>query len=243
MIMTTNSTDTEHAQNSELRKGITRRFVQIVFQIVLIVGTLFISSGKLDWNWAWLYIGVYVLGIVINASFMLRTRPELIAERAGGQENVKGWDRVIVKITAPVWIAMMIITGLDERWGWSPEFSRGLHWIGFAIVVVGNVLVIWAMLTNAFFSSRVRIQYDRGHTVVTDGPYRFVRHPGYTGFSLSQIGLPIMLGSLWGLIPGVMLTVAIIVRTILEDRTLQEELDGYRGYAERVRYRLLPGIW
>jgi protein-S-isoprenylcysteine O-methyltransferase Ste14 len=242
MIMTNNA-DNEHSESTEVQKGITRRFVQIAFQIALIVGTLFISSGKLDWNWAWLYIGIYVLGIAINASFMLRTRRELIAERAGGQENVKDWDRMIVRITAPVWIVMMIIIGLDERWGWSPEFSLGLHWLGFALVVVGNVLVIWAMLTNAFFSSRVRIQYDRGHTVVIDGPYRFVRHPGYTGFSLSQIGLPIMLGSLWGIIPGVMLTIAIIVRTILEDRTLQEELEGYRSYAERVRHRLIPGIW
>lgn len=241
--MMDNGSDAQNTDDTKLQRGVTRRFVQIAIQVALIVGTLLLSSGNLKWTWAWLYIGFYILGIAINATFMLRSKRELIAERAGGQKNIKEWDRIIARISAPVWLAMLIIIGLDERWGWSPELPLVMHWVGFALVVAGNALAIWAMLTNIFFSTGVRIQYDRGHTVVTDGPYRFVRHPGYTGFALSQIGLPIMLGSLWGLIPGVLLTIAIIVRTILEDRTLQEELDGYRGYAARVRYRLIPGLW
>ena len=98
-------------------------------------------------------------------------------------------------------------------------------------------------VSNRFFSTMVRIQADRGQTVATAGPYRYVRHPGYVGYSVSFFGMALALGSLWALVPAVLMACLLVVRTALEDRTLQDELAGYTDYARQVRYRLLPGIW
>ncbi|NIN68361.1 MAG: hypothetical protein GTO63_27370 [Anaerolineae bacterium] len=138
---------------------------------------------------------------------------------------------------------MLLIAGLDLRWGWSPPLPLALRLAGLVVVVLGSATASWAMLSNAYFSTGVRIQEERGHRVVSKGPYRYVRHPGYSGFSLSNLGLPLMLGSAWALIPGGLLSSAMIIRTVLEDRTLHEELEGYEAYARKVRYRLIPGIW
>ena len=113
----------------------------------------------------------------------------------------------------------------------------------YVVLVVAYGLVLWAMWTNRFFSSVVRIQTDRGHHVVHDGPYRFVRHPGYVGAILLGLASAVALGSLWALIPAGLMAMAVIVRTALEDATLKRELPGYAEYASRVRYRLLPGVW
>jgi protein-S-isoprenylcysteine O-methyltransferase Ste14 len=99
------------------------------------------------------------------------------------------------------------------------------------------------MVSNKFFSTSVRIQMERDHTVASGGPYRYVRHPGYVGYIVSGFAAPLALGSLWALIPAAITLCLLVVRTALEDRTLQDELDGYREYAARVRYRLLPGVW
>ena len=138
---------------------------------------------------------------------------------------------------------MMIVAGLDERFGWSPQISVTLRLVALAIMVLGYIVSTWAMAVNRYYSAVVRIQKDRGQTVVSDGPYRLVRHPSYATGIVASLMIPILLGSLWALIPcglGVLLT---IIRTALEDRTLLEELDGYKEYAARVRYRLLPGVW
>jgi protein-S-isoprenylcysteine O-methyltransferase Ste14 len=99
------------------------------------------------------------------------------------------------------------------------------------------------MATNAFLSTRVRIQEDRGHRVVTTGPYRMVRHPMYAATIIGFAGVSLLLGSWWAFVPGAVCTVLFIIRTALEDRTLQAELPGYKDYAARTRYRLLPGVW
>ncbi len=115
--------------------------------------------------------------------------------------------------------------------------------VGLALLLAGYALASYALIENAYFSGMVRIQTDRGHQVVSSGPYRWVRHPGYTGALLAYLGTPLLLDSIWALLPAVFLTVALIIRTRLEDQTLQAELDGYRDYAQRVRYRLLPPVW
>ena len=112
-----------------------------------------------------------------------------------------------------------------------------------AVAVLGYTLVVWATAANAFFAQTVRIQRERGHAVATGGPYQFMRHPGYAGTILFELAVPVMLGSWWALVPGSLVALLIIIRTALEDRTLQKELDGYQEYAKRVHYRLLPGIW
>jgi protein-S-isoprenylcysteine O-methyltransferase Ste14 len=135
------------------------------------------------------------------------------------------------------------VAGLDVRLGWTGGLPLWLHLIGSVACAAGYSLFMWAMVSNAFFVEGMRIQEERGHTVATGGPYRWVRHPGYAGDVLAAVATPFLLGSLWSLIPAVVTALLFVVRTALEDRTLQEELDGYRAFAGRVRYRLIPGVW
>jgi len=138
---------------------------------------------------------------------------------------------------------MVIIAGLDHRYNWSSEFPLWLNLIGFILISLGYAFAAWAVTENRFFSSVVRIQTDRGHVVCDTGPYRFVRHPGYAGNILALFGIVLALSSVWTLIPAAVASVIAVIRTVLEDQTLQEELPGYRDYAQRVRYRLIPGIY
>jgi protein-S-isoprenylcysteine O-methyltransferase Ste14 len=137
----------------------------------------------------------------------------------------------------------MIVAGLDHRFGWSPVFPLWLIVLGIFLTALGYAISAWAFIENRFFSSVVRIQTERGHVVCDSGPYRIVRHPGYAGNILPLLGIVLALGSVWTVIPAVVALVIAILRTVLEDRTLQEELPGYREYAHRVRYRLFPGIY
>ncbi len=140
-------------------------------------------------------------------------------------------------------IVMLIVAGLDKRFEWSPNLPLVLHIVAFGIAALGFSLSTWATLVNRFFSAVVHIQRDRGHTVVSSGPYRLIRHPGYAGTVVTSLATPLLLGSLWALIPAALVVCQLVIRTALEDETLQEELEGYHDYAARVCYRLLPGVW
>ena len=212
---------------------------------LLLPMVLFIAAGRLDWVMAWVYVGLAVLATFISRIIVIRTNPDLIVERAQSleKEDVKGWDRMILFFILVGPLAMLIVAGLDERFGWSPQIPLALQLVALAIMMLGYVVGTWAMAVNRYFSAVVRIQKDRGQTVVSDGPYRFVRHPSYATGIVSCLVTPIMLGSLWALIAGGLTVILYIVRTALEDRTLHDELPGYAEYAQRVRYRLLPGIW
>lgn len=228
----------------DMRAGIKKRAIQLFIQILIMAALLFIPSGRLDWVMAWAYLGIYVVGIAINSIILLRHNPALIAERAERGAGTKGWDKVLTTIYGLVsYIGTLLIAGLDVRFGWSPEISLVLRLIATLAMALGFGLSSWAMLSNAFFATTVRIQDERGHTVVSGGPYRLVRHPGYAGWLVAGLATPVMLGSWWALIPAVLSMILLIVRTALEDQTLQEELDGYAYYTQQVRYRLLPGIW
>jgi protein-S-isoprenylcysteine O-methyltransferase Ste14 len=135
------------------------------------------------------------------------------------------------------------VAGLDVRFGWSPPMSLALHLVGVLGFVLGWALVLWATASNAFFSTTVRIQQERGHTLQTGGPYQFVRHPGYAGGIIYQLATPLLLGSWWAFMPMLLSVPLYVARTTLEDRLLHDELDGYPAYARQVRFRLLPGVW
>jgi len=169
--------------------------------------------------------------------------PELIAERGEIKENVKGWDRMLGALIGVLTLGSLVVIGLDARFGWSPRLAWAIQLGGLVFLALGQGLFSWAMASNKFFSRVVRIQIDRDQTVATGGPYRYVRHPGYVGYIISWLATSLALGSLWGLIPAGLVVCLMVVRTALEDRTLQDELDGYKEYAAQVRYRLLPGIW
>jgi protein-S-isoprenylcysteine O-methyltransferase Ste14 len=177
---------------------------------------------------------------------MVRQHPDLAVERAQYREktDAKGWDRVLVGAVALYGpLATWLVAGLDFRFGWSPAVPSALRWASAAVVALGMAFAAWAVVANRFFAAVVRIQADRGHKVVSDGPYRVVRHPGYAGGVWSWCVTPLMLGTLWAYVPALLTVAVLVVRTALEDRTLIEELAGYVEYTRRTRYRLLPGIW
>ena len=227
----------------ELIKGIVTRAVTVVVFLTLNAAILFLAAGRLDWIWAWVYLGICLVSVLINASIMLRTSPETIAER-GELKMTKTWDKVVSGLSGlAMYIALPLVAGLDVRFGWARDLGVAWHVAGAVMLAAGLELASWAMIANAYFSTAVRIQSERGHTVCSTGPYRFVRHPGYVGFILQAFGVPILLGSSWALFPGITAAALMIIRTSLEDRTLQAELPGYQEYVGQVRYRLVPGIW
>jgi protein-S-isoprenylcysteine O-methyltransferase Ste14 len=227
-----------------MTRPIVKRFVQILVYLFLMACALFISAGRLDWVMAWVVLGIYLAGVVINGAIMMRRCPDLIGERAEFRQDAKRWDKplaFIMGLFGP--LSTYIVAGLDTRWGWTRQVAAPLVIAGIVVTVLGFALVSWAMVSNKFFSSLVRIQQERGHTVMTGGPYRFVRHPGYVGMVAYQLAMPLMLQTFWAFVPAAVTTGFAILRTALEDRTLQEELTGYKEYVGRVRYRLIPGIW
>ena len=214
--------------------------LQVVIQLLVLAAILFIASGHLDWVWAWAYLSVGVGIVVINT---LVLAPELIAERGQIKEDTKDWDKLLGAFIGIPTLGTVIVAGLDERFGWSPQLAVAIQLVGLIFFALAQGLFSWAMASNKFFSATVRIQDDRGHTVATGGPYQYVRHPGYVGYITSWLATSLTLGSLWALFPAGLTMCLMVVRTALEDRTLLEELDGYQDYAGRVRYRLLPGVW
>jgi protein-S-isoprenylcysteine O-methyltransferase Ste14 len=245
VIMTTETMQAGGSSES-LKAGIRQRFMQVLIQFLIQFLALFLSAGTLRWWEGWVYVGISLLSAAIFAFFMLRLNPGVIAERgqAAAAGGWKRWDKIIgLVVTLIYFIGLLVVAGLDERFGWTGPLVLATQMVAIAIYATGSALFGWAMISNAFFSTAVRIQDDRGQTVCDRGPYRFVRHPGYVGFILQALAAPVMFGSLWALIPGVLSALLLVVRTALEDRTLQLELGGYAEYATRVRYRLLPGVW
>jgi protein-S-isoprenylcysteine O-methyltransferase Ste14 len=241
--MNTKSETPSAEKKANTLSGILARSGTVAIFIVLIMAILFVASGQLNWIWPWVYLGISIVVVLINGTIMLRTSPETIAER-GRPKETKNWDKVVSGFIALTqYLLLPLIAGLDMRFGWTRVLSVAWHVSGVVVLVAGTAFTSWAMIENAYFSTAVRIQSERGHTVCRTGPYRFMRHPGYVGFILQALSLPILLGSLWALVPGITAAILIGIRTYLEDLTLQAELPGYRDYVQEVRYRLLPGIW
>lgn len=231
-------------EKPDVKRGVTRWLGREIMGSLFTAAILFGAAGRLDWWQGWVLVGVYVIWTVATALTIIPTNPEMLAERTGPQEGTKKWDMVLLGIVGMAEMAKYVVAGLDVRWGWSPPIPLALQLAGVVVAVLGqDVLLTWSMAANAFFSQTVRIQKDRGQTVATGGPYRYVRHPGYAASLLFQIATPLILGSVWAFIPSGLVVCLTVVRTALEDRALQEELDGYKDYTARVCYRLLPGVW
>ena len=230
----------------DVRHEIIKWIVQSAFGLVGYGLILFLVAGRWDWLWGWALLGVVAAFLVAHVLILVPINPELLAEREKGirDEGVKAWDKWVAMLAAGVLpIASWMVAGLGVRFRWTGPQPLACHIAGLVVNLLGYALFLWAMASNAFFSEGVRIQEERGHVVATGGPYRYVRHPGYVGAILAQLATPFLLGSPWALIPSVGSAALYVVRTYLEDRTLIEELPGYREYAQRTRYRLLPGVW
>ncbi len=223
------------------RSGV-NRIIQVLVSGLVMAGLLFLLRGRLDWLEAWIFLGIYLLGILANAWWAFSHDVELINERGRMGENAKNWDKVIGLFYTLLLLGLVVVAPLDVRQGWSavPAWVKGAGALAFC---VSMAMTFWVMKTNPFLSSFVRIQQDRGHYTVTSGPYRFVRHPLYAGVLFMGWGIPLLLGSWWALIPGLLIMALLVIRTALEDRTHQAELPGYLEYTHKVRYRLIPGLW
>ena len=228
---------------AEVKAGVVRRSIQVVSVTAFQAALLFIASGHLDWGWGWVCVGLYLSGIAVNAVLLMRFSPETIARRAEA-EGMKDWDKIVGGLFGVMYlVSVPIVAGLDLRLEWSEGMALWLHVAGAVAFALGFALLIWSMVSNAYFATIVRVQGDRGHSVCNTGPYRYVRHPGYAGTIVQSLAVPLLLGSPWALIPGCLGAVALILRTVLEDRTLLNELDGYEEYTGQTRYRLVPSIW
>jgi protein-S-isoprenylcysteine O-methyltransferase Ste14 len=231
---------------SDQQRTITPRvIVQLLFFIVLMPFLPLLISGQWDWWEAWVYAILSILGFVISRVLAARRHPDLIAERARTlqQENTKPWDKILAPFAGIGGGLVLVVAGFDARFDWPPTFSLPVIILSLVIILAGYALGSYALIENRFFSGVVRIQTDRGHQVVSSGPYRWVRHPGYAGALLTYLATPFFLNSGWAILPAVFITVLLVIRTGLEDRFLQDKLEGYRDYVKRVRYRLLPGVW
>ena len=221
-------------------------WVAFVMTYLLIPLVLLISGWDIGWWQAWLYSALIITAGIAPRILAEKRHPGLLAERGkfGKAQEVKSWDKVLAPLMAfSMTFPLYIVSGLDHRFGWSPSFPLGLNILGFLMIVLGYAFAGWALVENRFFSSVVRIQTDRGHAVCDSGPYRIVRHPGYAGNVLALPGIVLALGSVWTIIPGIAALIITLTRTALEDKTLKEELQGYKSYASRVRFRLIPGIY
>ncbi len=217
----------------------------ILRQVISLAGmgvALFWSAGRIDWWPAWGALAI-LGGWSAGMTVLVARDPALLAVRMSKARGAPGWDAAIVASLGLVTLFRYVTAGLDQRYGWTEPFPPVVPLAAFVVGALGYALFLWASAVNRFFSEMMRIQAERGHTVVTGGPYRFLRHPAYAGVILYELSVSFLLGSWPSLAFSILSASLTVLRTALEDRTLQAGLTGYAGYASRVRFRLLPGVW
>ncbi|WP_158502167.1 isoprenylcysteine carboxylmethyltransferase family protein [Vitiosangium sp. GDMCC 1.1324] len=211
---------------------------------LLVMGALiFLSAGRLDWRGGWIFAGLVVFSLAVNGFATRVLNPALREERWKEREDTKPFDRIITNTYLAMLLTMTVVGGLDNgRFGWT-SMPAWCEPAGVILHVLGQLPMLWAFISNPHLETTVRVQKDREHKVISTGPYRFVRHPMYLGLLMMLVAWPLVFGSLWAYVPASIAMAAFILRTALEDRTLQRELPGYEEYTRRTRYRLVPGLW
>lgn len=224
---------------------VSRLIIRTGLFLVVMAALLFGAAGTTDWPAAWVFLlGMAAWSSAVGA-WLVRHDPELLAERMKPlyQQGQKGWDKILIHCAALLWAAWLVFMPLDAvRFGWShmPTWLQGL---GAVSLLLMAYIVYLTFRENSFAAPVVKIQRERGHKVVTTGPYRYVRHPMYAGAMLFFLGTPLLLGSWYGLALAPFMMAMLAVRAVMEERMLMAELEGYADYAARVRYRLVPLIW
>jgi protein-S-isoprenylcysteine O-methyltransferase Ste14 len=216
----------------------------LVFIIILPLTPLLIT-WQWDWWEAWVYAAISIFGFIISRYLASRSHPDLLVERGHflHNPNPEPWDKTLSPMLAFGSGIIPLAAGFDMRFGPSAHFSLLIKGAAIFVLLVGYALGSYALIANRFFSGMVRIQTERGHHVVDRGPYRWVRHPGYAGALISYLAAPFLLDSWWTLVPVLVTLSVIVIRTAYEDRALQKKLEGYQAYAQKVPYRLFPGVW
>lgn len=195
--------------------------------------------GWLDAYWS---IGVLFLGLALTVLHLARVNPDLIAARRRFGAGTRPWDYAMIAALVVGTTVLLWVAGFDRRWMWA-QLPLWAELLGLLLIIAGVTVIAWAQAVNRHFEPSVRIQADRGHSVVDGGPYAHVRHPGYAGGALILVGMALALGSGWALLPALLVIALIVVRTVLEERALRDGLAGYADYTQRVKYRWVPWVW
>ncbi|MBN2556255.1 MAG: isoprenylcysteine carboxylmethyltransferase family protein [Anaerolineales bacterium] len=232
----------QHDSSLKPERIIIHWIIRTIFGAAILGGLLFWTAGRVDWLMGWVYIvSLLLVGILSD----IIVDPGLLAERSNRRHgNQKSWDKILFAFYGTLTgFLVPLLAALDMRFKWKPDLPGWLVMLALGIYLVGWGTNLWAMVANKYFAQVVRIQDDRGQTVMTGGPYRYLRHPGYAGGIMLSAAMPLVLESAWALALGIPAALLLLLRTILEDRMLQDELEGYRTYAQEVPYRLLPFLW
>jgi protein-S-isoprenylcysteine O-methyltransferase Ste14 len=219
-----------------------KSLVSLVITLVIMGLLLFVPAGTPDWPLGWWFGAAFIVCTLVAIAIIWRANPEIFSARSRVQAGTKAWDYIFIVLVMAGFALVLPVAGFDHRFGWSamPGWVIGLGYVLFVLSYAGE---IWPQAVNRHFEPGVRIQSDRGQTVIDTGPYAIVRHPGYISGALLVLSMPLMLGSWWALLPALMATIALAARTPLEERTLRAELPGYADYTQRVKYRWVPGVW
>ncbi len=225
-------------------KAVANRSAQVLGSILVMAAAFFLAAGRLDLPRAWIFFSLYLVSVLFNTIIFLKFNPEVVAARGKIiKGEMKWWDKIFAVLYISSIFLISIVCGLDVGRFQLSNLGMEFLAVGIIMFIPGWLLVMWAMVENKFFEGAVRIQRERGHKVVSTGPYAIIRHPGYAGMILLYACTPLILGSVYGLIPVLLLVVAFVFRTDHEDKMLYEKLEGYKEYVEKVKYRLVPGIW
>ncbi len=228
--------------NEAQRQALQKSMISLVVTVVIVAAQLFGTAGTLNWSRGWWFMAAFIVAMLVSVGILWRTNPEIFVARSRVQAGTKWWDYIFLVLIIGGLAALLPVAGLDYRFAWlqAPDWLVVLGYLLFVLSFAGQ---IWPQATNRHFEPGVRIQTDRQHTVIDTGPYALVRHPGYVSGALLAVSVALVLGSLVALLPAAIVIAALVMRTIIEDRTLQQELPGYADYALRVRYRWVPGVW
>jgi protein-S-isoprenylcysteine O-methyltransferase Ste14 len=224
------------------QKARTQMVLRALLAPILMIGLLFFVAGSWNYWQGWVYTITNMIILILMATLLTKS-PELVEERLNPKEGVKSWDKFYFAVTTPLYMIALLLGGLDARFGWTTNMPLLVYWASVTVYLIGQAIFLWARYTNNYFSSVVRIQTDRGQTVCKEGPYHYVRHPGYVGGFLFTITVGLMLGSWWASIPQIIAALMLVWRTAREDKTLRAELPGYAEFTKETKYRLLPGVW
>jgi protein-S-isoprenylcysteine O-methyltransferase Ste14 len=226
------------------KRAFLRGLISFSIFLLLMVGSMFLAAGRINWTPGWVFLGVYLVMAAVVVAYLRRTNPEILAARSEFHwHDQTAAHKVVFVLLIAFFMLMFPVAGLDDGRYRCSDVPLWLAIIGYILMTIGNAGTTWVLRVNKFAEPSVSIQSDRDHKLVDTGPYATVRHPLYAFSFFLCAGMPLALCSYWAFVPAGLGYLTIVVRTAMEDRLLHDQLAGYREYAARVRYRLVPGVW
>lgn len=220
-----------------------RFLIKALITALVFSAILFISAGNIFYFNGYLFLATNLITGLANF-LTIQTNTALLEERSSIKTDAKNWDKRLLAISAVVYLINVVVAGLDSgRFQWTGPIPLTVPLLGVFMTLIGQMIFLLARHQNKFFSSIVRIQSERGHSVCSTGIYKYIRHPGYLGMIISLCGFPMLTASFWSIVPTFLSVLLLLIRTNMEDVTLQLELNGYKAYAHTTKYKLIPKVW